>query len=85
MNPLDQPQLDIRYRLDLQICGPSSSYHYPNETIQHQCYNGDAPGGQCSSCASPFAPGQQEGSAQFSGPGQVFGGGGAGGAFQRQG
>jgi len=27
----------------------------------------------------------QEGSAQFSGPGQVFGGGGAGGAFQRQG
>ena len=41
-----------------------------------------APGGQCSSYASPFTPGQQEGSAQFSAPGQVFGGGGAGGASE---
>ena len=41
-----------------------------------------APGDQCSSCASPFALGQQEGSAQFSAPGQVFGGGGARGACQ---
>ena len=58
----------------------------PRITIQRKLYSISAtmaiyaPGGQCSSCASPFAPGQQEGSAQFSGPGQVFGGGGAGGA-----
>jgi len=37
--------------------------------------------GPCSGCgASGFAPGQQEGAAQNSAPGHVFGGGGPGGA-----